>query len=79
MLVMDAELKLMSGVRTLSALLERNYQGPVLLKARPDAPPDFDDYPPSLPLRVIHLPLVVSELLRAVHDMLREAKEAPPS
>ena len=79
MVVMDAELKLMSGVRTLSALLERNYQGPVLLKARPDMPPDFDDYPPNLPLRVINLPVVVSEMLRAVHDMLLESKKSPPA
>lgn len=79
MLVMDAELNLMSGVRTLSALLERDYCGPVLLKARPEVPVDFDDYPPNLPLRVIKLPLVVSELLRAAHDMLREAKESPPA
>ncbi len=76
MLVMDAELNLMSGVRTLSALLERDYKGPVLLKARPETQVDFDDYPPDLPLRVIHLPVVVSELLRGVHDMLRDANES---
>ena len=78
MLVMDAELSFMSGVHTLSALLEQDYQGPVLLKARPEAPPEFDDYPPNLPLRVINLPMVVSELLRAVHDMLRDTKTHSP-
>ena len=78
MVVMDAELSFMSGVHTLSALLERGYQGPVLLKARPQVPVDFDDYPPNLALKVIQLPLVVSELLRAVHDMLRDSKTSPP-
>lgn len=79
MLVMDAELSFMSGVQTLSALLDRDYRGPVLLKARPEAPPDLDDYPPNLPLRVIQLPLVVSELLRNVHDMLHQAKDSSPA
>lgn len=78
MLVMDAELSLMSGVLTLSALLERGYVGPVLLKARPETRVDSDDYPPNLALRVIKLPLVVSELLRAVHDMLCDAKATRP-
>ncbi|MEO7916861.1 MAG: hybrid sensor histidine kinase/response regulator, partial [Dokdonella sp.] len=73
MLVMDANMSLMTGVRTLSALVERDYQGPVVLMARPEQPPDFDDYPPNLPLRVINRPLVVTELLRAVHDELKKA------
>lgn len=79
MLVMDAELNLMSGVRTLSALLEQGYNGPVLLKAHPKTQVEFDDYPPNLALRVIKLPLVVAELLRSVHDMLRDAKTASPN
>lgn len=78
LLVMDAEMSLMTGVRTLAGLLDRDYCGPVLLMARPDAPPAFDDLPPTLRVRVLNTPLVVTELLRAVHDELNVAPAEKP-
>lgn len=76
LVLMEADMNLATGVRTLSALLDRDYAGPLVLMAKPDSPPSFDDLPPSLPIHVIHTPVIVPELLRAVHDALHPPADA---
>lgn len=68
--VMDADMSLFTGVRTLAALLERNYNGAVLLLTRPDAPPDLDDLPPLERLTLLDKPVTPGVLLNAVHAAL---------
>lgn len=66
LVLMDADMNLLTGVRTLVALLERDYDGAVLLLARPDAPPDLEGLPPLPHLRVLDKPVQIDALLRAV-------------
>ncbi|HET6545605.1 MAG TPA: response regulator, partial [Rhodanobacteraceae bacterium] len=68
LVVMDADMSLMTGVRTLSALLERGYRGPVLLLVRPDAPPEREGLPPLERIRFIEKPVVIAELARVVRE-----------
>lgn len=70
LVVMDADMNLLTGVRTLAALLERDYQGAVLLLARPEAPPELDDLPPIEHLAIIDKPVRVDALLHAVRRQL---------
>ncbi len=75
LLVMDADMSLMTGVRTLTALLEGGYAGPVLLLVRPDAPPDRDGLPPIERIRFIDKPVVVTDLIRIVREELDARSE----
>lgn len=70
LVVMDADMSLFTGVRTLAALLERDYHGAVLLLTRPDAPPDLDDLPPVERLSTLDKPVNAAALLHAVHEAL---------
>ncbi len=70
LVVMDADMSLLTGVRTLAALLERDYQGAVLLLARPDAPPDLADLPPIEHLDVLDKPVRANALLQAARRAL---------
>ncbi|MGA9421566.1 MAG: response regulator [Rhodanobacteraceae bacterium] len=70
LVVMDADMNLMTGVRTLSALLDRGYCGPVLLLVRPDAPPERDELPPIERIRFISKPVVVAEVMRVAREEL---------
>src|SRR5690625_2670417 len=70
LVVMDADMNLLTGVRTLAALLEHEYRGAVLLLARPDAPPDLDELPPIEHLVVLDKPVDVDALLRASRQAL---------
>ncbi len=76
LLVMDADMNLMTGVRTLDALLERNYKGPLLMLVRKDAPIDRESLPPVERIRFIEKPVSVPVLLRAVREEL-DAMQAP--
>ncbi len=73
LLVMDADLSLMTFVRTLDALLERDYTGPVILLERRDAPVDREGLPPDVRFRFIAKPVAVPELLRGVREELDAA------
>jgi signal transduction histidine kinase len=73
LVVMDADMNLLTGVRTLAALLERDYAGAVLLLAHPDAPPDLDGLPPLPHLRVLDKPVQTDTLLCAVRASLDTA------
>ena len=76
--VMDAELSLMSGVQTISALLDRDYTGPLILLVRRDQPIDRDGLPPVRHIRFIEKPVSVPMLLRSVREELdADAADAP--
>ncbi len=68
--VMDAEMNLFTGVRTLAALVDHGYHGPVLLLARPEAPPRLDELPPLDHLYVVNKPVTTRSLLRTLRKAL---------
>jgi len=76
LVVMDADMNLLTGVRTLAFLLERSYVGAVILLAHPDAPPDLHGLPPLAKLHVLNKPFSTRTLLRAVRKALDEP--SPP-
>ncbi|MEO7050714.1 MAG: response regulator [Rhodanobacter sp.] len=78
LVVLDADMNLFTGVRTLSALLDRGYQGGVILLAHPDAPPDMHELPSLERLLVIDKPVTTRALLRALHKALGGAVNAKP-
>jgi signal transduction histidine kinase len=70
LLIMDADMSLMTGVRTLDALLERNYRGPLLMLVRKDAQIDYESLPPVERIRFIEKPVSVPLLLQTVREEL---------
>ena len=68
--VMDADLSLMSGVQTISALLDRGYDGPLILLVKQGVTIDRDDLPPIRHMRFIEKPVSVNLLLRSVREEL---------
>jgi signal transduction histidine kinase len=72
LIVLDADMRLLSGVRTLMELQERNYTGPVLLLDDDDGRPTADELPPTLRIEFVRKPVALPELLDAVHRMLAE-------
>ena len=67
--LMEAQMSLLTGVRTCAALLERGYAGPVLLIARADtALPE--DLPPLPRVRRIDKPVDPAQLLSILHEEL---------
>ncbi|HEU4669972.1 MAG TPA: response regulator [Dyella sp.] len=74
--VMDAEMNLFTGVRTLAALVERGYEGPVLLLARPEAPPRLEELPALAHLHVVDKPVTTRELLRTLRRALKDSEAA---
>ncbi|HUH31869.1 MAG TPA: response regulator [Rhodanobacter sp.] len=76
--VLDADMNLFTGVRTLLALIERGYTGGVILLARPDAPPDLHELPPLEHLHIVDKPVTAQLLLRTLRDALAVSKTDPP-
>lgn len=72
LVVMDANMNLLTGVRTLACLLERAYAGAVILLAHPDAPPDLHGLPPLAKLHVLNKPVSTRVLLQTVRKALDE-------
>lgn len=70
LVIIDADMSLLTGVRTLAALLDREYAGAVLLLTRPEAPPDLDGLPPLPHLHMLAEPVQPDELLRSVRTCL---------
>lgn len=70
LVVMDADMNLFTGVRTLAALLDHGYAGAVLLLARPDSPPNLDELPQLEHLYVLNKPVPSHALLRTVREAL---------
>lgn len=76
LVIIDADMNLLTGVRTLAALVDRDYAGAVLLLTRPDEPPDLEGLPPLTHLRLLPKPVEVDALLRSVRACL-DACAAP--
>ncbi|HET6632806.1 MAG TPA: response regulator [Rhodanobacteraceae bacterium] len=74
LVIVDADMSLLTGVRTLAALVERDYRGAVLMLARPEAPPDLEGLPDSLDLHLLDKPVQVDALLYTVRDALDSAR-----
>jgi signal transduction histidine kinase len=77
LVVMDADMNLFTGVRTLAALLEHGYAGAVLLLARPDRPPNLDELPQLDHLYIIDKPIQSRALLRKVREALEASEDGP--
>jgi CheY-like chemotaxis protein len=73
LVVLDADMNLLTGVRTIAALHDRGYTGAVILLARPDAPPDLHDLPPLEHLYVVDKPVITPMLLRTLRKALGAA------
>lgn len=70
LVVMDADMNLFTGVRTLAALLEHGYRHAVLLLARPEAPPDLEELPLMERLYLVDKPIDTQQLLRTMRQAL---------
>lgn len=66
--VMDAQMDLKTGVRTASALLERNFAGPVLMIAGSDRHLIEHDLPPLRRIRFIDRPVNPDQLLAVLAE-----------
>ena len=75
LVVLDADMNLFTGVRTLAALIEQGYSDAVILLARPGAPPDLHELPPLEHLYVIDKPVTTQVLLRTLRKALRASDE----
>jgi DNA-binding NtrC family response regulator len=73
LVVLDADMNLFTGVRTLAALIEQGYGGAVILLARPGATPDLQELPPLEHLYVIDKPVTTQVLLRTLRKALQAA------
>ncbi|HVT31256.1 MAG TPA: response regulator [Rhodanobacteraceae bacterium] len=70
LVLMKADMSLMTGVSTLSALLDRSYSGPVIMIVRPGYRPSADELPPVERIRFVERPIESATLLAAVAEEL---------
>ncbi|MEO6925144.1 MAG: response regulator [Rhodanobacter sp.] len=70
LVVLDADMNLFTGVRTLAALVEHGYDGGVILLARPNAPLDLHELPPLKNLHLVDKPVTSQALLRGLRKAL---------
>jgi CheY-like chemotaxis protein len=73
--LMEAQMSLMTGVRTCAALLERGYDGPVLLIAPRGGTAGDDEMPPLPRVRRIDKPVVPAQLLAVLDEELHDAAD----
>jgi CheY-like chemotaxis protein len=66
LVLVEEEMSLMTGVRTLSALLDRHYEGPVIMFVRSESSGHADDLPPVKRIRFVEKPIESAALLEAV-------------
>lgn len=71
--IMEADMSLITGVPTASALLERDYRGPVLMIAR-GATADRDSLPPLRRIRFVDKPVNVAQVVRVLAEELRATR-----
>ena len=74
LVVMDADMNLFTGVRTLAALIEHGYRRAVVLLTRPDAPPDLEEMPEVEHLYLVDKPVATFKLLRTLREALEVGK-----
>ncbi|MGO4703480.1 response regulator [Dyella sp. 2RAB6] len=70
LVVMDADMNLFTGVRTLAALIEHGYERAVVLLTRPDAPPDLEEMPEVERLYLVDKPVATFKLLGTLREAL---------
>ncbi|TBR37326.1 hybrid sensor histidine kinase/response regulator [Dyella terrae] len=75
LVVMDSDMNLFTGVRTLAALIEHGYARAVILLARPDAPPDLDEMPVVEHLYLVDKPIKTNDLLRTMRKALLASED----
>ncbi|MBQ4854588.1 response regulator [Rhodanobacter sp. B2A1Ga4] len=73
LVVLDADMNLFTGVRTLAALLEQGYAGAVILLTHPGAMPDLHELPMQEHLYVVDKPVTTQLLLRTLRKALGAA------
>lgn len=71
LVVMDADMNLFTGVRTLAALMEHGYNRGVILLARPDHPLDMADLPSLEHLFLVDKPISTRRLLKVLREAIR--------
>jgi signal transduction histidine kinase len=71
LVLLDADMNLFTGVRTLAALIEQGYTGAVILLARSGEPPDLHELPSLEHLYVMDKPVTTLVLLRTLRKALR--------
>jgi len=79
LVVLDADMNLYTGVRTLAALTEHGFSGAVILLGRAEAPPDLHELPPFDHLYVMNKPITTQVFLRTLRKALAAAAPAAPS
>ena len=72
LVVMDADMSLFTGERTLAALSQHGYHNGVLLLCRPDDSPADDKFAVPGQLRRLNKPVSTRVLLETVREMLRK-------
>jgi signal transduction histidine kinase len=70
LVILDADMRLLSGVRTLMQLEEHGYAGPILLLVDEGHAPTPEELPQSLRADFVRKPVALPELLDAVHRIL---------
>ena len=70
LVVLDADMNLYTGVRTLAALTEHGFSGAVILLGRPEAPPDLHELPPFEHLYVMNKPITTQVFLKTLNKAL---------
>jgi signal transduction histidine kinase len=73
LVVLDDDMRLLSSVRTLLHLQERDYSGPVLLLVDEGHTPASEELPETLRIEFVRKPVALPELLDAVSRALRAA------
>ena len=73
LVLLDADMNLFTGVRTLAALIEQGYVGAVILLTRPGAQPDLHELPPLQHLHTVEKPVSTLVLLRTLRKALLAA------
>ncbi len=74
LVVLDADMRLLSSVRTLLQLQEREYVGPVLLLVDQDHTPTREELPDALRTAFVRKPVVLPELLEVAHRLLVDSR-----
>ena len=79
LVVMDADMNLFTGVRTLSALIEQGYQSAVVMLARADDPPARDELPGLKHLYLLDKPVSTGRLLQTIQQALAACAKGGPA
>ncbi|WP_266159393.1 response regulator [Dyella silvatica] len=69
--VVDADMSLFTGVRTLAALIEHGYRDTAILLTRPDTPPDLTGLPALRHIYQIEKPVSARSLLLTLREVLQ--------